>query len=340
MLRLAIALSVLTGTPVRVENIRKNRDRPGLQAQHLASIRLAQHVSASSCEGARIGSEEVLFIPQKIHSAVAEIDIETAGSIPLAMQSIILPAAFASVRITARMKGGTDVPYAPSMDYFVNVFARAINHYIAMRVDILRRGYYPIGQGRADIHLTSAFSRLDEDTLPALDLASEDTPAKATLRLTGERSLARSGMLERIGEYFTLLARGLGIDATAEQSYHEAKSPGGTATLEVHGSERHTILGESFLLSEQTKPEEIAEAAYERARALLTRRPGCDRHLADQALPFLAVLQKGAIRAEEITDHVRSNVEVCERFLGPCLRIDEEKKMIVPLTDRAHRSSP
>ena len=36
LLRNAVALSALTRTPVRIPNVRQNRDQPGLKAQHAA----------------------------------------------------------------------------------------------------------------------------------------------------------------------------------------------------------------------------------------------------------------------------------------------------------------
>ncbi|MBI2672563.1 hypothetical protein HYX16_06535 [Candidatus Woesearchaeota archaeon] len=39
-----------------------------------------------------------------------------------------------------------------------------------------------------------------------------------------------------------------------------------------------------------------------------------DKYLGDQILPFLA-LGKGAIKVSEITDHIKSNIYVIEKFL-------------------------
>jgi RNA 3'-terminal phosphate cyclase (ATP) len=39
-----------------------------------------------------------------------------------------------------------------------------------------------------------------------------------------------------------------------------------------------------------------------------------DEHLADQLMPFLAVVG-GVVKTNRITDHVRSNIYVAEKFL-------------------------
>ena len=52
MLRTSLALSVVTGRPLRIHAIRAGRERPGLLRQHLACVRAAAAVgaAASCCE--------------------------------------------------------------------------------------------------------------------------------------------------------------------------------------------------------------------------------------------------------------------------------------------------
>ena len=54
ILRTALALSCITGAPFRLVNIRKGRPKPGLQPQHLASVRAAGAVSAETQPAARL----------------------------------------------------------------------------------------------------------------------------------------------------------------------------------------------------------------------------------------------------------------------------------------------
>ncbi|PMZ36694.1 RNA 3'-terminal phosphate cyclase, partial [Pseudomonas sp. FW306-2-11AB] len=44
VLRTALTLSILTNTPIELNNIRANRNRPGLLRQHLTSVRAAQQI--------------------------------------------------------------------------------------------------------------------------------------------------------------------------------------------------------------------------------------------------------------------------------------------------------
>ena len=63
IIRTALSLSALLGIPFRIENIRKNRPKQGLRAQHLAAVRAVGSISNARIEGDEIGSIRLLFEP-------------------------------------------------------------------------------------------------------------------------------------------------------------------------------------------------------------------------------------------------------------------------------------
>lgn len=69
ILRTALSCALVTGQPVRVCNIRAGRQKPGLQAQHLAAVQAAAVVSRAEVDGARIGSRDLTFRPRAVNSA-------------------------------------------------------------------------------------------------------------------------------------------------------------------------------------------------------------------------------------------------------------------------------
>ncbi len=66
VLRSSLTLSMMTGQPVHLANIRAHRPKPGLQPQHLAAARAAAAISGAEIEGASLGSSELTFIPGAI----------------------------------------------------------------------------------------------------------------------------------------------------------------------------------------------------------------------------------------------------------------------------------
>jgi RNA 3'-terminal phosphate cyclase (ATP) len=68
ILRSSLTLSILTGKPVSLTNIRARRPRPGLMAQHLNAVLAAAAVSMARVEGARLHSLSLVFAAAKLGS--------------------------------------------------------------------------------------------------------------------------------------------------------------------------------------------------------------------------------------------------------------------------------
>ena len=148
LLRLSAALSAITGSPVRVNNIRAGRKRPGLGAQHVAALRVLARVCGARTEGVRRGSQNVLFEPGESGDTDIEEDVGTAGSVPLILQAVLPAAALSGRRVRLKIRGGTDVPWSPTLDYMSGVFAPALEYFgVHAKIGALRRGYYPRGGG-------------------------------------------------------------------------------------------------------------------------------------------------------------------------------------------------
>ena len=326
MLRIALACSLATGKAFRMINIRKNRDNPGLRPQHIASVKLSQMISSSYSEGAELGSEEIMFIPAKVQSGIYEVDIGTAGSIPLCVQSAILPIVFSGNNLTLRLKGGTDVSSSPGIDYFRLIFSQAIRQYAQVKTDTIRRGYYPKGGGRVDFRINSKYTSLDANSIPGIDFSGSAQPNKISLNVNASKDLSGARVIERLSEYFSLLARSLNIDTAISQSYNDSECSGGSATLILNSED--SFIGETFLFEKGVKAEGIADKIYARVKSLIGSGTKCDKHLADQLVPFIAASGKGCIKTEEITEHCRANAYVCNEFFDGKVEINEEKRLI------------
>ena len=63
ILRTSLALSLLTGKAFHLRNVRARRSKPGLQPQHLMSVRAAAAVGQATVRGASKGSTDLVFEP-------------------------------------------------------------------------------------------------------------------------------------------------------------------------------------------------------------------------------------------------------------------------------------
>ncbi|KAI9036506.1 putative RNA 3'-terminal phosphate cyclase [Aspergillus affinis] len=132
LVRIAVALSALTGKPVNVTNIRGNRHgKKGLKRSHVAAVQFLAQLTGGSVSGAEVGSSILSFYPAQPLSSRdggsrvqrdVQIELPTAGSIFLVFQAIypyLLFACESPRRLT--ITGGTNVSFSPSFDYVAQV---------------------------------------------------------------------------------------------------------------------------------------------------------------------------------------------------------------------------
>jgi len=150
ILRNAIAFAVLFNQEVKVNNIRANRPNPGIKPQHYTAIEIIKKISNAKTNGLKIGSSNLSFSPGEIDGGSYQIDIGTAGSIVLVFQACLLSFIKSKKNIEIKLKGGTDVKWSPSWDYFEKVFLKLLEKMgISVESILIKRGYYPKGGGEA-----------------------------------------------------------------------------------------------------------------------------------------------------------------------------------------------
>jgi len=161
ILRTSLALSVATKTPIQIINIRSKRPQPGLKPQHYTVASLLKKLSNAETKGLEIGSTSLFFSPQMVQEGKYEIDIGTAGSIVLVLQSVLLSTLHILKPVSLLVHGGTDVKWAPSWDYFHSVFLPVLQKMgVDVSVRLLKRGYYPKGGGCVEMRIAPLLNEL------------------------------------------------------------------------------------------------------------------------------------------------------------------------------------
>ncbi|MCO2329965.1 RNA 3'-terminal phosphate cyclase [Pseudomonas aeruginosa] len=117
ILRSALSLSMTSGQPLRIRNIRGRRSRPGLLRQHLTAVRAAAEICAAEVEGAELGSRELAFRPGAIRAGDYAFAIGSAGSCSLVLQTLLPALLAANGESRVRISGGTHNPLAPPADF-------------------------------------------------------------------------------------------------------------------------------------------------------------------------------------------------------------------------------
>src|SRR3989344_5690304 len=118
ILRTSIALSAITQKPCKIINIRKGRANPGLQAQHLEAVKAMTKFCNAETEGAELNSTELVFNPRELRHENLTVNIPTAGSVALVLQSIFIAMAHCDKKIEIEFRGGgTHGKWAPTIVY-------------------------------------------------------------------------------------------------------------------------------------------------------------------------------------------------------------------------------
>jgi len=314
ILRTSIALSCLTGEAVEVYNIRANRPKPGLAAQHLKGIEAAKLISDAEVEGLRLGSTKVVFKPKTLKGGNFNIDIGTAGSVTLILQTVLLPSMAAEKDSFFEIKGGTDVKWSPPVDYVNNVTFRALSDLRAnVSMDVIARGYYPKGGGVVRVRV--APSKLEGKEFDVVD---------CSIKGVSHCSNLPSHVAERQAKAAKALLEAKGYDVEIDIEVRKDSSTGSGITLWC-GYKGGNALGERG-----KRAEVVGEEAARNLLKELESDACFDEFVADQIMPF-AVVAKGVTRytTSKITLHQKSNAYVIKQFLGDdVIEIDEERSEI------------
>ena len=304
ILRTALALSMITGKPLAIENIRAKRAKPGLMRQHLTCVTAAQTISGAKVTGAELGSKAVTFAPGRTKGGSYTFAIGTAGATTLVFQTVLPALLSADAPSSVMLSGGTHNPHAPTFDYLHRVFRPLLARMGAsVTMELSKPGFYPAGGGVWQAAITpSQLAPLKlEEAGPRLSQRIRADVANLPYGVA-EREVATAATLlnwpPECGEARTVLAEGHGNVVSVEIAYE-------------HVTEMFTGFGERKLTAEA-----VAANVVEEARAYLAAGVPVGPHLADQLLLPMALAGGGSFVTMALTEHARTNMAVIARFLS------------------------
>ena len=304
ILRTALTLSALTRKPFRIYNIRANRPKPGLQHQHLAAVNAVRALSNAVTKGAHLGSTELYFEPRGIvEQGEFDFDVGTAGSTTLILQTL-LPI-MVNRKISVTIRGGTDVPKAPTIDYIRLVFLKVLEKIgLKAEVTLVQRGHYPEGGGI--IKLDNVRGNLERFDLTErgrlLEIRGISHVSSLPSHIAHRQKTSAEAKLKHLN-----VPINIEVDVrTGERSRGSGIALAAIAEKSVVGSD---YLGEKGLLAET-----VGERAALNLLEDLNVNAALDRHMGDMMMIY-AVLTKGKYTASELTTHARTNAEIIRKFV-------------------------
>ena len=305
ILRSSLTLSMLTGQPFRLNQIRGARPKPGLARQHLTCVKAAAEICNGAVDGAEIGSTEIIFHPGAVTAGDYKFAIGTAGSTTLLAQTL-LPALWQSDQTsTLTLEGGTHNPMAPPMDYLTRVYLPTLKKMgITIETSLERYGFIPAGGGLIHFKIPGGqkivpikILERGEELERRIHCISSHIPPEVARKETK----ALLNQLEWPENSIFI------------ETPSNADCPGNVLAAEVsfaNVTERVTAFG-SFGKTSKRVAQEVAKMMQNYLGSEAT----VGRNLADQLLLPMALAGEGAIHTSAPSNHVKTNIKVIESFL-------------------------
>lgn len=314
VLRTALSLSVVTGRPFAIRNIRARRSKPGLMRQHLAAVKAAAEISGARVEGAEVGGSMLRFEPGPMRAGEYVFRIGSAGSASLVLQTVLPPLALAGANSRVLIEGGTHNTGAPPFEFLDRCFLPQLQRMgFAVEVRLTRPGFYPAGGGilEAQIGPARPFEPLVlEERGPPVARMAEAVIANLPGSIAERELTAVNGLLGWPAEELHIRTR------------TDAAGPGNCLMLTMayeNACEVATAFGRRGASSET-----VAAEAVDDARAYLSADAPVGCHLADQLILPMALAAGGRFVTAVPSQHTLTNIDVVRRFLDVPVAITEE----------------
>jgi RNA 3'-terminal phosphate cyclase (ATP) len=326
LLRYAVALATLVGTPIHMTRIRAKRQKPGLRPQHLQALRACAALSGGGLEGDRVDSQEIIYSPgPKLRGGDFKFDIGTAGSTTMLAFTLLPLALHAESTCRFTLTGGLFQDFAPSAFHLQRVLIPLLRRMGAeVRLEIRRPGYVPKGGGEIFLQIEPR-----REPLEPLRMTEQGSVRKIT-GVSLSSHLEREEVSERMAGRCRELLRARGFEAEFEILRDSEAYQKGAALMLLAETDRGCLIGSDRAGRPGRRSEVIAGFVVRTLLEDLDTGATVDRHLADQIILFAALADgTSSYRIPFLTDHVRSNLWLVEKILGagtglegPVLRVE------------------
>ena len=317
VLRSSLALSVLTGKPFKLVNIRARRAKPGLQPQHVMCVKAAGTISGATYKGASNGSAVLYFEPGTLKSGKYVFSIGTAGATALVLHTVALPLALRGGEASeVAITGGTHNQHAPCYHFLETTWAAYMRRMgVEVEVEMTRPGFYPRGGGeiRAVIHPCSRVNGLHLTTCPELTTAGGFSAFAGLPESVGRKQARR----------LSVRLKTEGVEPHIPVEEWHAANPGTVAAVIFRQAPVPPLF---FGLGERGKPaESVADDAADEAIRFRDAKCPVDPHSADQLLlPLVFSRDASEFKTSEITRHLTTNIATVRKFVDRVIEVDGE----------------
>jgi len=311
VLRTALSLSMVTGQPFSIRNIRGTRPKPGLMRQHLTCVRAAAEVARANVDDVSLGDRALYFEPRNVKPGNFEFAVGSAGSTTLVFQTLLPALAKCGDASRITISGGTHNPMAPSATFIGRSFLPVLGDFeIGADLKCEKVGFAPSGGGRIAATIGGRpVSPRAGDLDPYLHILSTGLPDSVPTR----------------------------IGKTIFKDFGECGIVKEEAAADGSGGCVHLIAGNAVIAGfaeKGTSSERLGRNLAKQMTTYLESDSDYTTHLADQLMLYLALKGEGSFTTTQITRHIRSNAGTISEFLPVVFTFEQETDSRVRVTAR------
>lgn len=313
MLRTALSLSLVTGKPFRMHDIRGKRSRPGVMRQHVTAVEAACAIGGAKCAELAMGASDLTFVPEGVTPGEYRFAVGTAGSTNLVFQTLLPPLMLADRPSRLVLEGGTHNIHAPPFDFIERVFLPVINSMgPQVTAKLIRPGFYPAGGGRIEI-----------DIVPSASLARLDLVERGQRRRVEARAviaaLPEDIALRELASVEKIL--GWPGESCLTDRLPDEVGPGNIVILKAEFEHCTEIVSGFGKLG--VSAQSVGDKAAKRMAGYLASEAFAGPYLGDQLLLPMALAGGGRFSTVKPSQHARTGAEVIARFLNVSFAFDE-----------------
>lgn len=325
ILRLSAGFSLLYNQPIRIFNIRGNRDPPGLKTQHLLGLQALADLTGSELSDCEVGTKEITFSPNYDLKDSIRVNIDTAASIGLLIQPLQIAALGfpKGKKITVNLVGGgTFGKWAPSVSYLKHVTYKLFERAgIQIKVKIKRHGFYPKGGALVEYTLITP-----EGDLKPINLTSLGNINKIQGEIICSKSLSHADVAQRIKDSAEKhLKVNLNIGTNISYEYVKSFSTGVGLSLWAE-SNTGALISSGTIIGERGVPsEKVGKKTANEILKYIKNDVPVDDYLSDQLIPLMNYIGNSKIKVlNEPTSHAKTNLELLKHFSDREYKIKKE----------------
>lgn len=302
ILRTALAVSMVTGQPFRIKDIREKRKKPGLLQSHVAIIEAAARLCSAGFEGAGLGSGELTFFPGDVVAGDHSFHVPSTVSAGLVLQTMLPVLSLARGDSSVVVEGGAARSGAPPFEFLAKTYLPQISK-MGPKFTLNREAAPDslIGVNRFKMTVESALI-FRPVSLVERGVPMQKSAMRTVTGLAGHRP----------GDEVDALERTLGMARESMKSENTGRA--GSVMLEMT-YEGITEVFTAFGRAGQSNELLAGDAAKQAKRYMESQAAVCE-FLGDQLLLPLALAGSGRFTTTRVSPHGRANMDTIRAFLG------------------------